>query len=197
MFRPCLEPVRFLWKTKPSQKRTPSKHLLNSAPLGYGHIGLNTKGNLLMAYPNTIAPPRHEPERFLRFALVGGVGTFVDFGLLFLFHEVIGLPLLAANSLSYLAGVANNFTLNRLWTYPDAQHRAIWEQFAKFLAVSTVGLVLNNWLVLLLAEPLGALPNLSQTGYLAAKVLATAVVFVWNFSANRFWTFNPAHTSEK
>lgn len=72
-----------------------------------------------MDYPNTITLHRRETTRFMRFALVGGTGTLVDFGLLFLLREVVGLPLLIANSLSYLAGVANNFTLNRLWTFND------------------------------------------------------------------------------
>jgi putative flippase GtrA len=111
---------------------------------------------------------------------------------LILLKEVIGLPLIIANSLSYLAGVSNNFTLNRLWTYPEARTKAVWRQFLQFLLVSTAGLLLNNLIVGLLAAPLGTLLNMPDTGYLAAKVLATGLVVFWNFTANRLWTFSDA-----
>lgn len=130
-----------------------------------------------------------EVLRFMRFAAVGGIGTVVDFSALILLKEAIGLPLLLANSLSYLAGVGNNFTLNRAWTYPEARHKALWRQFIQFLLISTAGLLLNSLIVNLLAEPLGTLLNLPDTGYLAAKVLATGLVVFWNFTANRLWTF--------
>ena len=143
-----------------------------------------------MAYPDTPSLSQRETERFIRFALVGGTGTIVDFGLLFLLKEVFGLPLLVANTLSYLAGVANNFTLNRLWTYPESRSKAIWRQFTQFLTVSTAGLLLNNLVVTSMATPLDDLLHLENTGYLAAKVLATGIVLFWNFTANRLWTFS-------
>ncbi len=145
-----------------------------------------------MAYPQMLPWRGHEAERFFRFAMVGGIGTVVDFGVLILLKEVIGLPLIIANSLSYLAGVSNNFTLNRLWTYPEARTKAVWRQFLQFLLVSTAGLLLNNLIVGLLAAPLGTLLNMPDTGYLAAKVLATGLVVFWNFTANRLWTFSDA-----
>jgi len=110
-----------------------------------------------MAYPQAWSIRNREVERFVRFAVVGGVGTVVDFTILVVLKEVVGLPLLLANTTSYLAGVANNFTLNRLWTYPEARAKAVWRQFAQFLMVSTAGLILNNLIVSLLAEPLGDL----------------------------------------
>jgi putative flippase GtrA len=146
-----------------------------------------------MAYPQAWSIRNREVERFVRFAVVGGVGTVVDFTILVVLKEVVGLPLLLANTTSYLAGVANNFTLNRLWTYPEARAKAVWRQFAQFLMVSTAGLILNNLIVSLLAEPLGDLLNMQDTGYIAAKVLATGIVVFWNFTANRLWTFNVSH----
>jgi len=110
-----------------------------------------------MAYPQALSIRNREVERFVRFAVVGSVGTVVDFTILVVLKEVVGLPLLLANTTSYLAGVANNFTLNRLWTYPEARAKAVWRQFAQFLMVSTAGLILNNLIVSLLAEPLGDL----------------------------------------
>lgn len=50
-----------------------------------------------------------EIERFSRFLTVGAVGTLLDFSLLTLL-KLAGLPTLLANSLSFTAGLVNNFT---------------------------------------------------------------------------------------
>lgn len=129
-------------------------------------------------------------QRFMRFAVVGVTGTLVDFVLLVVLRELLGLPVLIANTLSYSAGIVNNFTLNRLWTFKEARSKGVWVQFGQFFAVSTAGLLLNNAIVLLLDTSLGALFNAPESGYLVAKVVATGVVLVWNFLINRYWTFN-------
>jgi putative flippase GtrA len=130
-----------------------------------------------------------ELRRFVRFAIIGVVGTLVDFGLLVVVKEVLGFPTLAANTLSYSAGIANNFTLNRLWTYPDSTKKHALVQLAQFALVSVAGLLLNNGVVLLLEMPLGGLPGVDDYGYLLAKGVATGMVMLWNFAANRLWTF--------
>jgi putative flippase GtrA len=133
-----------------------------------------------------------ELRRFVRFAAVGALGTVVDFGLLAIFKELLGLPTLLANTLSFSAGAANNFTLNRLWTYPDARAKNAILQLAQFVLVSVGGLLLNDGIVLWLEGPLGTLLGLPDYGYALAKVVATGLVLFWNFTANRLWTFGDA-----
>ena len=129
-----------------------------------------------------------ELTRFLRFLSVGALGTLIDFGLLTVL-KLVGLPTLAANSLSFTAGVINNYVLNRHWTFADA-HKSSWAaQFVQFALVSAVGLALNNTIMLLLESPLGALIGQPDWGYVPAKVIATGVVVFWNYFANRLWTF--------
>src|SRR5690349_9822552 len=84
-----------------------------------------------------------EMERFSRFLSVGAVGTVLDFSLLTLFN-LAGLSLLFANSLSFLVGLANNFTWNRLWTFGDSVQLDWRAQLAKFTTVSLIGLALSN-----------------------------------------------------
>jgi putative flippase GtrA len=129
-----------------------------------------------------------EMERFSRFLSVGAVGTLLDFSLLTLFN-LAGLSLLFANSLSFLVGLANNFTWNRLWTFGDSVQMDWRAQLAKFAAVSLIGLALSNVILLSLESPLGILLGHPAWGYLPAKVIATGVVLFWNYFANRIWTF--------
>ena len=132
--------------------------------------------------------PSKEIERFSRFLAVGAVGTVLDFSLLTLL-KLAGLPTLLANSLSFTAGLVNNFTWNRLWTFGDSIQPNWRKQLAQFTMVSLVGLVLNNLIVLGLENVFGAMLGQPEWSYLPAKVVATGVVVFWNYFANRMWTF--------
>jgi putative flippase GtrA len=136
----------------------------------------------------TAARWRVELGRFIRFGLVGVSGTVIDFVILTALKYFWGWATLPANILSYSVGIINNYMLTRHWVYPE-NRRQTWLQLAQFASISLVGLGLNNIIVLLLENPLGNLLANPAYGYLPAKIVATAVVLGWNFSANRLWTF--------
>jgi putative flippase GtrA len=152
-----------------------------------------------------IAKNRNEFTRFLKFAVVGVSGTFVDFGLLYLLHVGIGLHLVIANTISFTIAVINNFTWNRYWTYPDSRSKPISTQLGQFFIVNIFGWGINTGILLLLEPPLTTLTgsiltglalssaprNLAhKIGYNFAKAAATGVVMFWNFFINRVWTYN-------
>ena len=118
-----------------------------------------------------------------RFLAVGMLGTFIDLALFAGLHAWLGVPTLAANTLSYGAGIVNNFAWHRCWTFADRARKSGSAQFAQFAAVSLSALLLNNLLVLLLASSCGAL---------VAKLCATGVGLGWNFVVNNLWTFRAA-----
>ena len=134
-----------------------------------------------------VSVEKNEVTRFARFLTVGAVGTLLDFSILTLL-KLAGMPTLAANSLSFTAGLFNNFTWNRLWTFADAVKSDWRRQLAQFTLVSLVGLALNNLIVLSL-EGIFSLWIDAQWAYLPAKVIATGMVVFWNYFANRTWTF--------
>ena len=136
----------------------------------------------------SIIPQNKEATRFARFLTVGAVGTVLDFSILTLL-KLAGLPTLFANSISFTAGLLNNFTWNRLWTFGDSVKVDWRRQLAQFTLVSLVGLALNNLIVLSLEGLFGAMLGSSQWAYLPAKVIATGMVVFWNYFANRTWTF--------
>jgi Predicted membrane protein len=101
-------------------------------------------------------------------------------------REVIGLNQYIANSAGFLCAVASNYTLNRLWTF-RSRDPAVAAQFSKFLVASLIGLGLNNGMVYLLNERI-------YIPFYLSKLIATALVMVWNFWANYTFTFNPNST---
>lgn len=147
---------------------------------------------------------RKEAIRFLKFSVVGTIGAVVDFGVLYLLHVVVGLPIVLANTCSFTAAVLSNFTWNRYWTYPDSRSKPIRTQLAQFFVVNIAGWGINTGILVLLRYPCVSLVGtatramaLSMTpellyklGYNLAKAVATGVVLFWNFFVNRFWTYS-------
>jgi len=135
----------------------------------------------------SIIKSTQETTRFSRFLTVGAIGTALDFTILTLL-KLGGLPTLMANSFSFTAGLVNNFTWNRFWTFGDVQ--SDWrKQLVQYTLISLVGLALNDLIVLSFEHILGSMLGQPEFGYLPAKVIAAGVVVFWNYFANRTWTF--------
>ena len=120
-------------------------------------------------------------RQFIKFGIVGAIGTVVDVTILVFLKEIVGLNVYVANSISFTLAVFNNYTLNSLWTFGD-QERWHQRQLVQFFIVSIVGLALSSALLFFFHD-------IVHLHYLIAKVLGILVVLFWNFSANRFWTF--------
>ena len=126
--------------------------------------------------------------RFIRFAIVGAVGMIVDLSILNALVRLAGWPLLYANSVSFAAAVLNNFTWNRIWTFPESRSRPIRTQLPQFALVNLIGLAINN-IVLLTVYHLIRPWIPTPWNYNLAKIFAIGVVLFWNFGANRLWTY--------
>jgi putative flippase GtrA len=127
-----------------------------------------------------------------RFLIVGMSGTLVDFSLFALFHSQLGMSTLLANTLSYSAGILNNYLLHRFWTFSQRPQREAVKQFSQFVGVSLSALLINNLIVLLFAPSFSELFVQGTIGIYVAKVCAIGFGMVWNFLANHLWTFRAA-----
>ena len=138
---------------------------------------------------NTAYPILHRLRRYL---IVGTLSTLIDIGLFAGLTGGLRWPTLAANTLSYSAGIINGYTLNRRWTYGDGMttftHQTLGPQFVRFVLVSLAALMINTILVFLLTSLLERLTT-STYGVLLAKATAAGVSLGWNFLLNHFWTF--------
>jgi len=141
-----------------------------------------------------------ERSRFLRFATVGVTGALVDFGTMNLLTRLLGLPLVAAGTISFAAAIINNFTWNRHWTYPDSRSKPLARQLAQFALVSVMGLgirlpiltfVKPVWVTVLKRLPF-QVPffSIEFLGNNLTLVVAVVIVMFWNFFVNRYWTYN-------
>ena len=136
-----------------------------------------------------------EAGRFARFLIVGVTGTTLDFVLLGLLKNGVGLPTRIANPISYSAGIVNNFTLNRRWTFKDSTNTNIRAQFAQYFVINIGGLLLNTFIVEVF-EPIFVSLIGDDIAWIPAKVIASLVAVVFNFVANRYVTFRDVGTEK-
>lgn len=147
----------------------------------------------------TIKPDKKEVSRFLRFAVVGMIGAVIDFGVFNLCVSVFQISSVVSSVISFSLAVFSNFIWNRLWTYPDSRSKPLQRQITQFVIVSVIGLLIRTplfaWLeriLIQLAEGISWPSFLTPVfiGHNVALAIAVLVVMLWNFFANRLWTYN-------
>lgn len=140
-----------------------------------------------------------ERTRFLKFCVVGVIGFVVDFGIMNLLLHLTGNARLAS-TVSFIAAVISNFIWNRYWTYPDSREKPLMQQLGQFFLINVIGLGIRYLLFLTIDQPIINLAEKilpsdffispSVVGHNITMVIAVFIVMMWNFFANRLWTYN-------
>ena len=133
--------------------------------------------------------------KFLKFGVVGASGMVVDFAVLILMRDVVGLPDLWANTISFTTAATTNYFLNRIWTF-RSQDKHVGVEYLKFLGVSIIGLGINNGVLYLssLLWPEAYSSSITLLGmnidvFYIFKLVAIAITTLWNFFGNMLFTF--------
>ena len=120
------------------------------------------------------------PMKFVRFLIVGGVATVIQYSVLIVTVERLHWNAVVASSLGYFLSAIANYLLNYYFTFrSDNRHRVAATRFA---LIAAAGLTLNALLMELLAEKL-------HLPYVLAQILATVGTLIWNYWANSKWSF--------
>jgi dolichol-phosphate mannosyltransferase len=119
--------------------------------------------------------------QLVRFGVVGGVGFFVNLAVYTFCVHTVGLDYRVAAVFAWVVAVANNFVLNRHWTFDARDGRARF-QAMRFLAVSLIAFGVSLLLLTLLVEGLGV-------AKVPAQALAVAGATPLNFLGNKLWSF--------
>lgn len=118
--------------------------------------------------------------KFLKFGFTGLLNTAVDFGV-FTLLGWLGLGVYLSQVLSYSAGIANSYCINRSWTF-SSKERFFSPQLIKFV-------VINLFLLGLSLVVLYVFNDLLGLHKLIAKLIATGLTVVLGFAVNRLWVF--------
>src|SRR6516164_7934846 len=89
------------------------------------------------------------------YALVGVLNTAIDYGLFLVAHTALGLPLVAANALSWMIAVSNAYMLHSTITFAAESGRKLrWSAYFTFVAAGIAGWLANTAALLVAVEVL-------------------------------------------
>ena len=126
-------------------------------------------------------------KQFLSYFGVGGISALVEWAVFSLFEYLLNIPYLLATILAFLVSTTVNWILGRTFTFKDStfQEKKTKEVFLVFF-VSAIGLAFNLLLMYVFVDLVGMNTNLLKT---LAKILATGIVFIWNFLSRKLWIY--------
>jgi putative flippase GtrA len=122
------------------------------------------------------------PATFYSYFIVGGVAAVVDIGGFMVLTGPFSVPWFWAAVASFSVSVVVNYLLSIRFVFESGVRFRRHHEAVLVLLVSTVGLLLNEaalWVMIALAG----------TPRLPAKLVATAVVFLWNYGARQKFIF--------
>lgn len=119
-------------------------------------------------------------NQLLKFGLVGGIAFLIDYGLLFICTEWFGIYYFISSIISFSVSVIFNYIASVLWVFDVNQEKSKTKNFIIFIALSIVGLGINQIIMYYGVEVL----NLY---YMLIKLIATFIVMIFNFITRKMF----------
>lgn len=119
-------------------------------------------------------------RQLLSYFCVGGIAAIVEWVLFAFFANILNINYIIATCLAFVFSTTTNWFLGKKWTFKDSstyKGKETQEVFLIFL-VSGIGLLFNIGLMLFFVT---ILRMNTATLKVLSKILATGIVFIWNF----------------
>ena len=120
---------------------------------------------------------RERMLEIVRFCFVGGVSFLMDYSLLFVLTEFVGVYYLYSSAISFSITVVFNYWLCVIYVFKGAKRQTT-RQAIIFFGTGVLGLGLNQLCMWLFVAVAGM-------HYMLAKIFATAIVTIWNYVTKR------------
>jgi len=117
-------------------------------------------------------------RQFISFSIIGAVGTAAHFAVLIVSVQALSMSPVSGSLAGFITGAIINYLLNYYVTFKSTNRHL--DSSLKFFTIAMIGLGLNTAIMYIMSQWLY---------YLISQVIATAIVLIWNFLCNRFWTF--------
>jgi putative flippase GtrA len=117
---------------------------------------------------------------FVRFCIVGALGFVVNFSLLTMLYQKLGLHIVPAQLIAGEIALFSNFYLHHNWTYKS--HHTM-----KTIQTLLIQFHATSWFALLLTTVIVAF-GVKTAGlhYTIALMIAAAIALVWNFVWSKY-----------
>ena len=118
--------------------------------------------------------------QIFKFVIVGGTATIIDWIIYYLLYNFLHIPPLIANILSFSVSVIYNYIASVKWVFNVNQEKSKKRMFIEFMIFSILGLLLSELLLWILID-------LLSINAMISKIVATAIVMVFNFITRKIF----------
>ncbi len=118
----------------------------------------------------------------VKYIFSGGMATLTNLSVLFILTEVFGIYYLVSSVFAFIFSIIVSFSMQKFWTFGDSSKENIHKQFAYYLFIVLLNLVLNTFSVYVFVEYL-------HLWYFIAQFFAGVIIAVVSFFAYRNLVF--------
>ncbi len=122
-------------------------------------------------------------QQFMKFGVVGTIAFLIDYGVLMLLNQGLGMDATVAAFISYIVSVIFNYVASMRYVFTRRDDISRRREFTIFVVLSLIGLVINEIIMYFGVLALGN----SALMVTFVKLVATAIVMVWNFFSRKKW----------
>lgn len=116
--------------------------------------------------------------QLFRYVFVGGIAFIADWGMMVFLHEAVHTNVYIATAIAFVFGLIVNFILSKIFVFQEASEKTgTVGEFIVYGIIGATGLLFTEVIMWLLLK-IGIL-------YMIAKVVAAAIVLIWNFVARK------------
>ncbi len=119
-------------------------------------------------------------EQIVKFGFVGFLCFFIDYGLMVLLKERLGIHYLISSTISFAVSVIVNYILSITFVFETDKSKNKVGEFVIFVCLSVIGLGINALCMWVAVEFI-------HIHYMLSKIGATAVVMVYNFVTRKIF----------
>lgn len=118
--------------------------------------------------------------QIIKFGGVGALCFVIDYGILFVLTEFVGLYYLLSSAISFSISVIVNYILSILFVFDTNTENNGIRNFVLFVIFSIIGLLLTTGIMKLGVDIL-------SWNYMFVKIFATGIVMVYNFITRKIF----------
>ncbi len=118
-------------------------------------------------------------KQIIRFGIVGVIAFLIDYSLLYVFTEFIHIHYLISSVMSFTISLIFNYIASIYWVF-DVKKKQTYKEVIIFVVLSVIGLGINQLVMYVMTD-------LWKIYYMLSKLVATAIVMVWNFITRKIF----------
>ena len=124
---------------------------------------------------------KHEKlvKQIVKFGFVGGGAFLIDYSILYVLTEFVGIHYLISSVISFIISLIFNYILSIYWVF-DVTKKQTAKEVLIFVILSVIGLGINQVVMYVGSD-------LLNIYYMITKLVATFIVMVWNFVTRKIF----------